>query len=149
MTTTIIQAERHCAPKCYLPTCAGCMVRMVRTSRLRSPLAIMVFGFEDIFKAHWGFVPDPIYWKENAPAMTVATFHPTSVQDGHPGYKERDGWRVTIVRKLTEDEVDEEVGYMYEVVFVDGVATHAFSDELVPLESESSGDIAFLQEKRG
>lgn len=38
--------------------------------------------------------------------------------------------QVNVLRKLGEDEVDEEVGDMYEVSLPDGSRQHAFADEL-------------------
>lgn len=59
------------------------------------------------------------------------TFQSTSAFDGYPGFRERSGERVTVVRALTEDEVDlSEVGPMFHIRFADGTQTSAFEDEL-------------------
>jgi hypothetical protein len=41
-----------------------------------------------------------------------------------------DGWPCTIVRQLTKDEADVEVGPMYLIRFADGIEVSAFADEL-------------------
>jgi hypothetical protein len=61
----------------------------------------------------------------------VRTYQSTSSRDGWPGYRERSGMRVIVLRALNEDEVDmSEVGQMYTIRFEDGVETDAFEDEL-------------------
>lgn len=59
-------------------------------------------------------------------------FHTTQTD-----YLRYNGTEVTVVRPLTEDEADiADVGKMYEVVFNDGVNSHAFEDELsLPVKS--------------
>jgi hypothetical protein len=64
------------------------------------------------------------------PGATVI-FRSTASTLGHPGYPERSGQTVTIVRQLSDTEVDEdEVGRMYRIRFADGVHADAFADEL-------------------
>lgn len=51
---------------------------------------------------------------------------------GEPGYPERSGQSVTILRPLTDDEIDrDEVGDMFRIRFADGVETDVFYDELI------------------
>jgi hypothetical protein len=66
--------------------------------------------------------------------LKSAVFHSSSVVDGAPGYRERSGQVVTIMRELGESERDEEVGAMFVVRFADGVRAHAFEDELEEVE---------------
>lgn len=51
---------------------------------------------------------------------------------GDPGYPERSGQEVQIVRPLTVEEADlDEVGPMFRIRFRDGVETSAFEDALL------------------
>jgi hypothetical protein len=68
-------------------------------------------------------------------------FRSTSTTEGAPGYKERDGEPVTVVREV-EVEADpaaaeEDVAPLYVVRFEDGVETEAFADELEPAPAEA------------
>lgn len=59
-------------------------------------------------------------------------FQSTSISKGAPGYSERTGQSVEIVRMLTDAEYDAaEVGLMYRVLFSDGIETDAFECEIV------------------
>jgi hypothetical protein len=58
----------------------------------------------------------------------LAVFTSISAIKGWPGYRERSGQTVEIVRPLTREESDE---LMYRVRFADGEETDAFADELM------------------
>lgn len=61
----------------------------------------------------------------------TALFHSTTQTEGPPGYPERSGQRVNVVRSLTESEADlDEVGSMFRIRFSDGIETDAFAEEL-------------------
>jgi len=61
------------------------------------------------------------------------TYKSTSAINGFPGFPERSGEPVTLVRPLTEDEADlNETGPMWRIKFDDGATTDAFEDELLP-----------------
>jgi hypothetical protein len=61
----------------------------------------------------------------------------SSSQDiGSPGYRERSGQGVQIIRRLSLAEADPEVGPMYSVQFDDGVTAYVFADELTPTPTE-------------
>jgi hypothetical protein len=61
----------------------------------------------------------------------MKTFRSSSTELGAPGFSERSGEVVDVMRPLTADEVDlDEVGPMFRVRFADGVETDVFSDEL-------------------
>lgn len=63
--------------------------------------------------------------------MKPMIFRSTSTVAGAPGYRERSGDAVTIVRPLTAGECDvDEVGQMYRIRFTDGVEADAFANEL-------------------
>lgn len=62
--------------------------------------------------------------------MPHKTFTSSSTIKGAPGYPERSGERVEVIRPLAADEADEEVGPMFVVRFEDGVEAHVFEDEL-------------------
>lgn len=51
-------------------------------------------------------------------------------QTGVPFLWERSGQLVEIVRELSSEEVDEEVGAMFQIRFDDGKMAHAYADEL-------------------
>lgn len=58
-------------------------------------------------------------------------FNSSSRIKGAPGYPERSGQRVEIIRSLTEEKADiAEVGPMYRVRFDDGTEADVFADEL-------------------
>jgi hypothetical protein len=58
-------------------------------------------------------------------------FNSSSRIKGAPGYPERSGERVEIIRPLSETEADlAEVGPMYRVRFADGMEADVFADEL-------------------
>lgn len=64
--------------------------------------------------------------------MTTKIFQSSSMTKGHPGYPERSGQDVTVLRPLGEDEYyGVEVEAMYRIRFADGVETDAFESELV------------------
>lgn len=64
--------------------------------------------------------------------MKVAIFQSSSMTDGAPGYPERSGQTVNIIRPLTDGEYDkEESDPMFVVQFSDGTETHAFDFELI------------------
>ena len=64
---------------------------------------------------------------------TTATFASSQESPGSPGYPERNGQTVTVIRALTDKEADlEEVGPMFKIKFADGIVTDAFADELTP-----------------
>ena len=65
--------------------------------------------------------------------MTKTTFH-SSAQD--PDIAKYDGMACEVLSKLGPDQVDEEVGDMFNVRFDDGHELHVFADEL-----EWSGDM--------
>ncbi len=61
--------------------------------------------------------------------MTI--FNSTQRSAGAPGYPERTGQTVDIVRPLTDAEHDRaEVGQMFRIRFDDGIEADAFEDEL-------------------
>ena len=63
--------------------------------------------------------------------MKEAIFNSSATTDGEPGYRERTGETVAVVRPLlVPQEVDEGCGPMYLIRFADGVTAHAFGDEL-------------------
>lgn len=67
--------------------------------------------------------------------MTI--FTSTSAIPGYPGYPERSGERVEVVRPLImgdapTDEVDWEAGPMFLIRFADGIEMSAWQDELTP-----------------
>jgi hypothetical protein len=67
---------------------------------------------------------------------TTTIFRSSSATEGAPGYRERDGEAVTVVREV-DTEADpaveeEDVAPLYVVRFEDGVETEAFGDELEP-----------------
>lgn len=62
--------------------------------------------------------------------METRIFNSSSATTGAPHYAERSGQTVEIVRPLTRDEADEEVGPMFLIRFQDGVEANAFDDEL-------------------
>lgn len=65
-------------------------------------------------------------------------FVSTGSQDGFPVEVAHSGQTATIVRQLTENEVDvPEVGWMYRIRFADGVEVDAFEDELTPMPDAS------------
>lgn len=56
-----------------------------------------------------------------------------AIFDTHGGdstWNSRSGEIVEVLRHLTKDEVDPEVGPMYKIRFSDGTETDAFGDEL-------------------
>lgn len=57
-------------------------------------------------------------------------FQSSQQSAGAPGYPERSGQPVEIVRELTGDEVDVEAGPMFRIRFSDGLEADAFDDEL-------------------
>jgi hypothetical protein len=63
-------------------------------------------------------------------------FRSSSATEGAPGYRERDGQPVEIVREVDTDvdpaAEEEDVAPLYVVRFEDGVETEAFADELDP-----------------
>jgi hypothetical protein len=68
--------------------------------------------------------------------MTDTIFRSSSATEGAPGYRERSGQPVTVVREV-DTEVDpaaeeEDVAPLYVIRFEDGVETEAFADELEP-----------------
>jgi hypothetical protein len=70
--------------------------------------------------------------------MTDTIFRSHSVTEGAPGYRERSGQPVTVVREV-DVEVDpaaeeEDVSPLYVIRFEDGVETEAFADELEPAD---------------
>jgi hypothetical protein len=72
--------------------------------------------------------------------MTDTIFRSNSATEGAPGYRERSGEPVTVVR-VVDTEVDpaaeeEDVATLYVVRFEDGVETEAFADELEPSPDE-------------
>ena len=70
--------------------------------------------------------------------MTKETkFRSSAMTLGAPGYPERSDQAVTVVRELTPDEVDAEVGRMFRVRFADGIETDAFEEELRRCEDRS------------
>jgi hypothetical protein len=66
---------------------------------------------------------------------SIATFTSTAATSGPPGYRERSGWLVRVLRPLAvPDEVDPEVGGMYKIEFIrDGAHASVYADELAPL----------------
>lgn len=69
---------------------------------------------------------------------STAVFHSTSVIEGHPGYPERSGQTVQVIREMRRSdrfpqgyEVDEEVGSMFKIRFPDGTTASVFENELV------------------
>ena len=65
--------------------------------------------------------------------MECAIFQSSSRDCGYPGYRDRSGQQVAIMRPLREDGCDKnEVGAMFRVRFDDGVEADAFADELKP-----------------
>ncbi len=58
-------------------------------------------------------------------------FQSTSAKAGSPGYAERSGQQVTVLRKLTGVEMDSEIGVMFRIQFRDGTMADAFADELI------------------
>lgn len=58
-------------------------------------------------------------------------FQSSAAKPGHPGYSDRTGQLVEVVRALTEDEVGDEETTMYLIRFSDGTTTHAFGFELL------------------
>jgi len=61
----------------------------------------------------------------------------SSVINGFPGFPERSGKPVTLVRPLTEDEADlDETGPMWRIKFDDGVTTDVFEDELCQIKGQ-------------
>jgi len=61
-------------------------------------------------------------------------FFSTAADRGSPGYPERSGQKVEIVRELGDSERDlKEVGRMFVVQFSDGIECNVFLDELFPL----------------
>ena len=71
--------------------------------------------------------------------METRIFKSSAKSKGKPGYPERSGQTVEIVRPLTPDEADEEVGPMFRVRFQDGIEADVFGDELsVPPMNRSS-----------
>ena len=116
------------------PTCSQCMPIMVKATMARSPMAIMINGFEQVFESQRGFKPDK-KWLDAIPTKDAfvyhhATFRSSSSSEGAPGWKERSGQEVMIIYRLTEAVVDEEVGAMYKIRFSDGTLADAFEDEL-------------------
>lgn len=75
-------------------------------------------------------VDDVIYplvegWRE------VVKFTSSARDRGHPGYPERSGQYVTILRPLSSTECDTtEIGPMYRIQFADGVETDVYADEV-------------------
>jgi len=64
-------------------------------------------------------------------ALLLRIFRSTQRDPGAPGYPERSGQRVDIVRPYGDDEIDlDEVGPMFLVRFADGLEIDAFGDEL-------------------
>jgi hypothetical protein len=67
--------------------------------------------------------------------MTII-FTSTQQAQGEPGYPERSGQTVEVLRPLTmgdaESEVDWESGPMFQIRFADGVEAVAWDDELDP-----------------
>jgi hypothetical protein len=73
--------------------------------------------------------------------MSDTIFRSSSATEGAPGYRERSGEPVTVVREV-DTEVDpaaeeEDVAPLYVVRFEDGVETEAFADELEPAPAEA------------
>lgn len=63
--------------------------------------------------------------------MTNKVFRSSASDKGEPGYPERSGQKVKVLRPLTSEEIDiEEVGPMFRIRFADNVVTDAFADEL-------------------
>jgi hypothetical protein len=78
----------------------------------------------------------PLDERDEESAMSTTIFRSSSATEGAPGYRERSGEPVTVVREVTA-EVDpaieeEDVAPLYVVRFEDGVETEAFADELEP-----------------
>lgn len=63
--------------------------------------------------------------------MQNKLFQSTSLINGAPGYPERTGQTVSVIRQLTEKECDPEGGPMFKIKFPDGVETDAFECELL------------------
>lgn len=53
---------------------------------------------------------------------------------------ERSGQQVEIIRQLTKDEVDDEIGKMFKIRFSDGFEADAFEDELSKVEWNHTDD---------
>jgi hypothetical protein len=71
-----------------------------------------------------------------ATEQTMPVFQSTQQSPGAPGYPERSGQTVKIVKEYGDDEIDRaEVGPMFRIQFEDGLETDAFADELTdPIE---------------
>lgn len=70
--------------------------------------------------------------EQHQPFSGKKTFKSTQQDPGFPGYPERSGQEVQILRCLTDDEIDiGEVGPMYRIRFSDGLETDVFEDELL------------------
>lgn len=71
-------------------------------------------------------------WHPHDRESTPGGVTSTSQIPGHPGYPERSGQAVVIIRPLKDGpEIDQaEVGPMYRIQFSDGVETDCFEDEL-------------------
>lgn len=69
--------------------------------------------------------------KPNREIGHAYVFSSTASREGAPGYTERSGESVVVVRQLkVPEEADYEVGPMYAVTFADGVEAQVFEDEL-------------------
>ena len=75
--------------------------------------------------------------EDSHPANAKLLFNSTARGPGYPGYPERSGQMVEVIRRLGAGEaMSEEVGPMYRVRFADGVEADAFGDELVKGENQ-------------